>query len=212
MSDLSEVGADFGYRFEPPGAADQPIYRKLSAIIRTATTEERFDPDKLECRVAGAHGEVDNLVVFHPWPFLNEYRLVAGRLAIVGRHDKKVSAFTFGGSLRIDSKPDQTTGVFESPVPILALLPENPFLARLAAQAEGLLARRQAEWDSKGQLDQFEARLAAADPQALYQACLTALSQALPSGSQPLGPQDKHLEHFIAAESQPGGTALENLL
>jgi len=212
MSDLSEVGSDFGYRFEPFGAADQPVHRKLTAIIRSATTDERFDPDKVECRVGSGHGEIDNLVIFHPWPFLNEYRLVAGRIAVIGRHNRKASAFTFGGSLHIDSNPSQTTAVFESPVPLLALLPENQFLTRLAAQAEALLARRQAEWDSQGQPDQFEARLAAADPQALYQACLQALGHSLGAGSALRDAQDKQLEHLIAAQGQSGGTPLEDLL
>lgn len=139
--------------------------------------------------------------------------MAAGRVTVLGRHDQKAEAFTFGGALRLESTADRTAAVFESTAPILALLPENPFLSRLAGQAEALLARRQAEWDSQGKPDQFEARLSKADPRALYQACLHAAHQALLSGGVLGGASDKALEHLILAEGDPGQTAkLEDLV
>jgi hypothetical protein len=211
MSDLSVIGSDFGYRFEPLGAADQPVHRKLTVVIRSKPTEERFDPDKLQCRVATTRGELEYLEVFHPWAFLADYRLAAGRIEIIGRHNKKAEAFSFGGRLHIDTNSDQTTAVCESPAPILALLTENPFLSTLAARAEALLARRQAEWDSRGQLEQYETRLAALDPLVLYHACLGGLRQSVAQGGTLGVTQDKQLEHLLAADP-PAGDPLEKLL
>ena len=200
MSDLSQVGEDFGYRFEPACAADLPCHRKLTVVLRASPSDQHFDPEKLNCYVVNRQGEIEDLVVFHPWTFLNEYRVIAGHVMLLGRHNTKAEAFTFGGTLHLDDSADQLTAVLESPAPLLALLPENPFLSRLAAQCESLLARREAAWDSQGKPDEYDARLARVEPQALYQASLQALAHALAGGSVFGGPSDKTLEHYLAAE------------
>ena len=213
MSDLSQVGQEFGYRFDPPCAADQPRHRKLTAIIRDTPKGQYFQPEKLDCCVANQQGELDALTVAHPWTFLNAYRLVAGQLRLIGHNNARVEVFTFGGSLRLDDGADQLTAVLASPAPLLPLLPENPFLSRLAAECEAVLARRQAEWDSQGKPDDFEARLVAAEPLALYQAVLHELAQALAAGHVFGGLADKTLEHYLAAERAGGQPArLEDLL
>ncbi len=213
MSDLPQVGSDFGYRFEPDCAADQPGHRKLTVVMRSAATDEHFDPDKIECRVADSRGELDSLVIFHPWSLLGEYRVATGRVAVLSRHGQKVEALMFGGTLRLESSADRTTAVFQSTAPILALLPEHPFLSRVAAEAEGMLARRQAAWDSQGQPGQFEARLARAEPLALYQACLHSMRQALAHGGVFGGTPDKALERLISAAGAAGqGETLEEMV
>ena len=213
MSDLPQVGSDFGYQFEPASAADQPGHRKLTVVMRSAATDEHFDPDKIECRVADSRDELDSLVIFHPWSLLSEYKVAAGRVTVMSRHGQKLEALMFGGTLRLDSSVGRTIAVFESTAPVLALLPEHPFLNRVAAEAEGLLARRQAAWDSQGQPGQFEARLARADPLALYQACLHTLRQALAHGGVFGGAPDKALEHLITAAGAAGyGETLEELV
>jgi hypothetical protein len=214
MPDLAQVGEDFGYRFEPVCAADAPCHRKLTVVLRAEANDQHFDAEKLDCFAVNTQGDIDNLVVAHPWPFLDQYRVAAGRVTIIERGSQnKAQAFTFGSTLHLEQAADRVTALLESPAPVLALLPENPFLSRVAAQCEALLAERRAAWDMQGKRDEFERRLAKAEPAALYQAILQALAQSLAAGAVFGGPADKKLEKLLAAERRAGeAPALEDIL
>jgi len=214
MPDLAQVGEDFGYRFEPMCAADVPCHRKLIVVLKAEANTQHFDAEKLDCFAVNTQGDIENLVVVHPWSFQDEYRVAAGRVTIIERGgQKKAQAFTFGTTLHLEQAADRLTALLESPAPILALLPENPFLSRVAAQCEAVLAERRAAWDTQGKRDEFERRLAKAEPAALYQAVLQALAQSLAAGAVFGGPTDKSLEKLLAAERRAGeAPALEDIL
>lgn len=205
---------DTGYQFDPPAEANPLGYRKLTLTLRDKPSERQFDPERAEFPAVNHQGDLEALTIFHPWPQSEERRVVVGRIVLLDHKGEKVEAFSFGGTLRLDARPDQLVAMLESPAPILALQSAHPPIARLAAEMEVLLAQRRAAWETQGHPETLDARLAAADPSALYQACLQALSQAPAVGTLHGSQAQRELDHLIKAElRQPAdGPGVEALL
>jgi hypothetical protein len=214
MTTGSPTGLEFGYQFDPPAPANPLAYRKLTVTLRDKPSERPYDPARVEFPAVNRQGDLEALTIFHPWPQSEERRVVVGRIVMLDHKGENVEAFSFGGTLRLDAGPDRLVAVLESPAPVLALQLAHPALTRLAAEMEVLIARRRADWDTRGHPETFEARLAAAEPWALFQACLLALHQAPGPGTLPAGQAQRELEHLIKAElRQPADSAgLEALL
>jgi hypothetical protein len=89
------------------------------------------------------------------------------------RHEH-VKAFTFGGTLHLDSDARRTICQLVSPAPLLEHARELSSLEEnLIEEVQILFAERRAVQDD----DAFDRRLAAADPLQLYRACLVALNE-----------------------------------
>ncbi len=208
---------ELGYSFLPTAKSPDIGYTQLNVVIRPAPTERHFDPEVVVCTVAIVGG-VMNLRVHHPWILDTTYRVCAGHICLEDRKGKQVTAFTFGGELRIDSNEHRTACCFISPAPILEHSRQRDTLeVLLGEEAEVLFAERRAA--ARNQEDGFDRRLAAADPQQLYLACLAALRDKIdrwPSWEEPLHLEFKHFLHAaLAARSTDevfGIPVLTNLL
>jgi hypothetical protein len=173
MAITQPVNEQLGYCFHPPTTEHDLGYPQLDVVIRPAPTGEHFDPESFTCLAATANGST-RLRVAHPWTQENSYRICAGEIAIEDARSEQVKAFTFGGTLQIDSDERRTICQLTSPAPLLehsrrALSLEEHLIEEVAI----LFAQRRAAQDD----DAFDRKLAAADPLQLYHACLVALNE-----------------------------------
>jgi hypothetical protein len=173
MSDFQPANEHLGYYFHPPLEAHAIGYSQLDVVIRPAPTSEHFDPESLTCLTATDGGSA-RLHVLHPWTQETTYRVCAGEIDLDDARHEHVKAFTFGGTLHLDSDARRTLCQLVSPAPLLehargiSSLPEQ-----LIEEVQILFAERRAAQDD----DAFERRLAAADSLQLYHACLVALNE-----------------------------------
>ncbi len=171
MATFQPVNEQLGYCFHPPAAAHDIGHPQLDVIIRPAPTGEHFDPESMACLVAAASGTTP-LHVTHPWQQETAYRVCAGDLSIEDFRHAHVAAFTFGGTLRIESDSRRTICQLSSPAPLLEHARQTLSLEeQLIEEVAILFAERRAAQDE----DAFDQRLAAAEPALLYHACLKAL-------------------------------------
>lgn len=171
MAVFQPVNEQLGYCFHPPADPHELGHPQLDVVLRATPTGEHFDPETLACFVATASGSM-KLHVLHPWTQDTTYRICAGEIVIEDARHEQVKAFTFGGTLHIDSDARRTVCRLASPAPLLeharqALSLEEHLIEEVAI----LFAQRRAVQDD----DVFDRRLAAADPLLLYRACLVAL-------------------------------------
>jgi hypothetical protein len=167
--------ADIGYVFYPSTRVHAPGYCRLEICIRPDPTERHFDPDKVRLPVLLAGDGIEALEIRHPWLFVTDYRICAGRVFITDRKHKGVEAFTFGGLLHIQSSEVMTTCVIESDAPLFHLdgFGSESEEEMVAVEAEVLLAARRAAHLYDPQ--EYDSHLCALSPLALYCACLTTL-------------------------------------
>jgi hypothetical protein len=173
MIEFQPANEQLGYTFHPPRESQAIGSSQLDVVIRPASTGEHFDPESFAC-LTTTGSEAARLYVTHPWPEEVTYRVCAGEIDIEDARQEHVKAFTFGGTLRLDSDARRTLCRLVSPAPLLerargiSSLPEQ-----LIEEVQILFAERRAAQDD----DAFERRLAAADPLPLYRACLAALNE-----------------------------------
>ena len=124
-----------------------------------------------------------------------------GHVFIYDRKGKKVDAFTFGCSVKIQTDKEKTNATFESPVSIFEVTPVNPVIDLFVDEVEILLAMRRAAWLKQNpHLHAYEERLCQVKPTDLYIACLQGVEERLTrisNGSSELG---LHLRTAIRAE------------
>lgn len=102
----------------------------------------------------------------HPWHRELNYQVYAGFIILEDRKGKKVEAFTFGGSLQIQTREEITICTFESEAPILEMGMKDPMRELLVEEVDIILAERSAAAlpDERG----FEKRLAQVNSCMLY--------------------------------------------
>jgi hypothetical protein len=192
---------ELGYSFLPAAEPHDIGYAQLNVVLRPAPTEQHYDPEVVACAVAIASGGVMTLRVHHPWILDATYRVCVGHIRLEDRKGKQVTAFTFGGELHIDSDAHHTLCRFISPAPILEHSREhNTLEVLLSEEVEVLFAERRAA--ARHNDDDFERRLAAADPLQLYWACLATLRDKIdrwPAWEEPLHLDFKHFLHKALA-------------
>ncbi len=164
---------NYGYIYHPPVHTGEIGAPRLDIYLRSAPSGLHFDPEIVSFPIVNEHGDPQKLDVYHPWEYDLEYRLTAGRLVMADRRDKHFDAFIFGGDLRISSGVTETLCVVTSPAPILNLAPPLNAADFLATESEILLAERRAYWET--QPEEFDRRLATAEPLELFHAILEAL-------------------------------------
>ncbi len=197
MPQFQPANERLGYYFHPPTDAHSLGAAQLDVVIRPAPTGEHVDPKSLECQVADGDRSV-RLHLTHPWAQETLYRVCAGEIDLEGMRHEHVSAFTFGGTLQIDSSAQRTLCQILSPAPLLEHARHAPSLAeQLIEQVQILFAERRAVQDH----DDFARRLAAVDPLQLYQACLSALNEKFahfPAGDDAY----RHFKQFLHNAAQ----------
>jgi hypothetical protein len=191
---------DLGYTFYPPLHRQDPGHPRLDISLRSSPTELHFDPEKVELHILSPDGDIETLVVTHPWTGISEYRVYPGRIVIRDRKDKTARAFTFGGKLEIHSEENQTISTIQSNAPILSLTIERSVAVMLAEEVEILLAERRGAWAED--LDGFENRLKSIDPLTLYLASLNTLRKRFDKFPTTIDSPSQKFSHFLLVESQ----------
>ena len=186
---------ELGYCFSTSEDPATPDECQLKIVLRPVPTEQHFDPEIVTCSIISAAGNVEGLRVRHPWLLGKTYRVCAGHILLQDRKEQQVTAFTFGGELRIESMEACTICRLLSPVSILDYSEPDSMTHLLGEEVEILLAERRAAWlHHPAALDR---RLAEADPRLLYSACLAALRQKF--ARFPAHPSEpfSQLVHFV---------------
>jgi len=167
----------YGYWFTPPESSHAPGGSRLDIFINENPTEHHFDPEKLHLWVKSKAISIQSLTIRHPWDFAPTYQALAGSIEATDRNGKKEEAYTFGGSLKIESQNTFTVCTLESPAPILEISSTGQISMLFIEEIEILLAERRAALLSKPHT--YEKRLMNADPFKLYLACLNALIEKI---------------------------------
>jgi hypothetical protein len=164
---------NYGYLYYPPVHPGEIGAPRLDICLRSTPSGEHFDPEIVSFPIVNEHGDPQKLDVYHPWDYGLEYRLTAGRLVMSDRRGKHFDAFLYGGQLSLTIHAAETVCVVTSPAPILNLAPPLNAGDFLATESEIVLAERRAYWEK--QPEEFDRRLAAAEPLELFHAILEAL-------------------------------------
>jgi hypothetical protein len=173
MPNFQPANEHLGYYFHPSTEAHAIGAVQLDVVIRPAPTGDHIDPQAVECHVADDDRST-RLHITHPWTQEMTYRVCSGEIDIEGMRHEHVKAFTFGGTLRIDSFSQRTLCQITSPAPLLEHTKLTSSAAeQLIEEVQILFAERRAAQDD----DDFARKLAAVDPLQLYQACLVALNE-----------------------------------
>lgn len=198
MAIYQPVNEQLGYCFHAPVAEHDLGHPQLDVVIRPDPTGEHFDPESFTCLVAAPNGST-KLHVVHPWAQENTQRVCAGEIIIEDARLKQVKAFTFGGTLQIDSAAHRTVCQLTSPAPLLEHDRQTSTLEEsLIEEIYILFAQRRAAQDD----DVFERRLAAADPLWLYHACLVALNEKF-AHFPAIGGVHRRFKQFLRVATQP---------
>jgi hypothetical protein len=163
----------YGYYYHPPVHPGEIGSPRLDIFLRNTPSGEHFDPEVVSVPIVNEHGDPQRLDVYHPWDYDLEYCLTAGRLVMADRHNKHFDAFIYGGQLAITTNQTETVCAVTSPAPILNLAPPLNAGDFMATETEILLAERRAYWER--QPEEFDHRLAAAEPLELFHAVLESL-------------------------------------
>jgi hypothetical protein len=202
MAFFQPSNEQLGYCFHPPTPEYSLGYPQLDVVIRPSPTSEHFDPESFTCPIDTAGGS-GKLHVVHPWTQASVYRVCAGEIDIEDVRHEHIKAFTFGGELRIDSDTRRTVCQIISPAPLLEHARQTLSLEEhLIEEVYILFAERRAAQDD----NDFDRKLAAADPLQLYHACLAALDAKFahfPASADPQRRLKQFLRTATAAESVP---------
>jgi hypothetical protein len=202
MTIFQPANEHLGYCFHPSDDEQTIGHPQLDVVIRPAPTEEHFDPESFTCLVPTPNG-AGRLHVVHPWNLDHNYRVCAGDALIEDRLHERLQAFTFGGTLSIESDQRRTIIRLASPAPILAhSIQPLTFDEWLIEEVHILCAERRATQDD----DVFERRLAAADPLLLYRACLNALRDKF-AGLPDTDDLHRHFKHLLHSIRLPAVAA-----
>jgi len=163
----------FGYWFTPPESKRGPGGLRLEIFINEKPTEHHFDPIKIHLWVMSTENSIEPVTIRHPWEFTPTYTALPGSIEVIDRYGKKEEAFTFGGSLKIDTQKTFTVCTLESSAPILEISSADQISMLYIDEIKILLAERRAKLLSK--IHSYEKRLMNADPFTLYLACLNEL-------------------------------------
>ncbi|GIK55310.1 MAG: hypothetical protein HND44_12845 [Chloroflexi bacterium] len=184
---------DLGYVFYPATAENNFGSTRFDVILSEHPTRRHYDPENVQVTIA-RQTHVDAIHLNYTAPPA-QFRVCPGRIVLTDRVHKQVSAFCFGGDLRIIHQPPDAICVFQSPVSILDITTYHSAHMLFANEVEILIAERRAAWDPHHP-HQFEQHLAQVDPTLLYAACLDTLATkfaAMPHSNDPARRQFVHL-------------------
>lgn len=162
------------YPASDPHALGHP---QLDVTLFAQPTGADDDLESVDFVVATGKGEVEHLLVQHPWPWPGHYRVGADYVTMLTRYSEIVDAFTWGGELEIRSDDTQTLCSLTSPVPIFDLDDMDSLEDELANRFDAVVAGWRAQWQREDIT--FEAGLAQTEPGVLYAVALTEMQARL---------------------------------
>jgi len=172
---LFSLMQDWGYYLLPKTHVDSPGFQWLVVAIREKADPRHFNPQmvRLQLGLSGAPGQ--KWETLRQRPLFQESRaLYPGFIILVDESAREHEFFTFGGSIEVAQREEETIYLIRSPAPILLLgrpvIEDEQASEQFAEEFEMTLARAHAWWrmDDIG----FADKLMKTDPWQLYLACL----------------------------------------
>ena len=196
---------DLGYRFIPARNQQSIGHPKLEINILCAPSEKHFDPKIIQIpvfmSVNSVHPhQIEQLKIYHPWAYRDEYRAAPGFVMMSDRKGKKVEAFMFGGTISIDSGENCTTCLIQSDAPIIEVARVKPVVMKFVEEVEILLAERRVVWAED--LSVFEERLEKISVSLLLAVCLTELEMKFDATQSKKVVADRQLLEIVEGERQ----------
>ncbi|MEZ4769549.1 MAG: hypothetical protein R2844_14105 [Caldilineales bacterium] len=160
----------FGYFFH--ASTYTPPLGHASVDVFLADSEDGwFFPTRTATFPVADDDGISHLHVSQTWAFgQQDFRLAPGMFFLVAWDGDLVEGFSFGGDLAIDQQDDHISCHLRSPAPFFDLADTSGLVAILVPEFEAELGRLRAEW--QGTDDEFDRRVAAADPLALFVASM----------------------------------------
>lgn len=172
----------FGYYFHAPQDGNEWGSNTLEVNLRSKPSGKHFDPEILRLPIARDDNQIAIVRIHHDWPGANRLQVLFGEVVLRDRRDKVIEAFTFGGTLEIETTNDCTLCTLSSPVPIIDRRDQDPMIQMLAEEAMALIARLKADW--KSDTEEFEKRLIQLDVEALFVGVLKELFREFQSSTR----------------------------
>jgi hypothetical protein len=164
---------ELGYFLHPAQHPSDPGHPELEINIVDAPEHQHYDTRQATFTVA-YFGGVSKLDIRHPW-HSSHYHVCAGPILLLDFVDKPVEMFSFGGEMEVTEGSARTHCRLKSSAPIFWVTDEGMSATVLSEEFISMLARRHAAW--AGNPNEYEARLAKADPLQIYIASLNAIRQ-----------------------------------
>ena len=172
-SSLLQLIENWGYYLLPKTHPCSPGFGGLLVAIREQPTQMHFDPEMIEMRFAD-QGDSAWTVLRLNTSVHGTRQVLAGRVMVCDRLEKRIPFFTFGATLTASYGPHEVIYAVRSPAPVLQIDEGfNGAANQLSTEAEVLIGLWQAQYGRKEEgVNRLLARL---DPCALYQMSLDRL-------------------------------------
>ena len=178
---ILQIIENCGYFLLPKSHTHSPGYSGLLVAIRAQPTGKHFDPQWMRLWLHWLRDEHEETRWAKLWidsptelSIRGSIQVCPGWVVLGDRRDKKVSFFTFGGSLEATSVPGETVYSLRSPAPVLQITEKvDGVPEQLAAETEELIGRLRAKWG----VDEEECakRCAQVDPLQFYVATVNSI-------------------------------------
>ncbi len=146
----------------------------LAAAIRDAPTHRHYDPERMDVPLFLMEGVISQVALVRRSAYRTSQHVAPGRILLRDPVDKRVTFYSFGGTLHSVEQEDKTVYVVASNAPILAISEDwTDFATQLAFEVEAGLARLRARWGRH--LSGFYRILAKTDPFVLYLAAFRSI-------------------------------------
>lgn len=183
------------YPASTPYALGHP---RLDVILFAQPTGADDDVASVDFVVASGQGEVEHLLVEHPWPAPGHYRVGADYVIMQTRHQESVEVFTWGGELEISGDETRTLCSLTSSAPIIDLDDIDSLEDHIATSFDALVAGWRAQWQREDIT--FAAALAMIEPAILSAVALTEMEKRI--HLVPVNARDDRHWHFSQAIHQ----------
>ncbi len=176
MKQQYPTNTNFGYTFTHEKHTPEAGFPNLRVFLRKIPSGTHFDPETMTL-TSVTDGMPNTVVIRHPTQLHGNLQVVAGRVVLTDRRQKKVEFFTFGGRLIVDQQADYVECTLNSSAPIYLLDDRESAPALFAEDAEIMLAERRASYIPDE--EEFDKRLAQTEPFDLFVAVLNAVAEKL---------------------------------
>ncbi len=167
---------NFGYTFTHEKHTPDAGFPNLRVFLRKVPSGVHFDPETMAL-TSVANGMPDDVVIHHPTQLHGNLQVLAGRVVLTDRRQKKVEFFTFGGRLIVDQQADYVECTLNSSAPIYLLDDRESAPALFAEDAEIMLAERRASYIPNE--EEFDKKLVHVAPFDLFIAVLNEVAEKL---------------------------------
>ncbi len=157
----------FGYYFYPSTYSPPLGHASVDVFLAVCENDWFFPTKTAAFPVADDDEGVHHLHVTHSWTLgQRSYRLAPGIFFLIACDGDLVEGFSFGGDLTVDCEDDHIKCQLRSSAPFFDLSDTTELVTILVPEFEAELGRLRAGW--QGPDEEFDRRVAAADPFALF--------------------------------------------